>query len=679
MCNHHHDTHNHDHCCAEDHCCHGHHHHHEHGHEHHSHDHDHGCHCHDHGDHDHCHGEEELALWRPVMSGIMLLAGLVATHLGLWPEHSCVAALWYAVAFVPVGWGVAREAVESARGGDVFSEFMLMTVAAIGAFALGEYPEAVAVMLLYQIGEALQDRAVERARSSISSLIAFRPDHAMVVDEDGKSTRNVKPDDVAVGQIIEVKAGDRVPLDGELLGGGAEFNTAALTGESVPRRIEAGGEVLAGMIAVAATVRLRVVRPAGESAVSRILSMVEDAQSRKAPAELFVRRFARIYTPVVIALAVAVTVVPWLVSLAVDGFAYEFGTWFERSLIFLVISCPCALVISIPLSYFAAIGAGSKRGILFKGGNYIDALNDVDVVAFDKTGTLTTGHFGVERIEGLSADQLLAVASIELASKHPIAGAVVEYARRYSDGEIAEMPGVESVAGYGLACGQWLVGTTRLLETRGVAYPDDLNRIPDTLVAVAHEGRYVGCIVLADTPKPDAQQAIKSLCTMRSAAGRRIESHILSGDHQQLVAKVGAMLGADHAHGDLLPQDKVAHIERLQAEGRHVAFVGDGINDAPVLALAHVGIAMGAMGADMAVETADVIVQTDQPSKVAEAIALCRRTRRIVRQNIVFAIGIKVLVMALGVLGMANMWEAVFADSGVALLAVLNSLRVMKR
>lgn len=624
-------------------------------------------HSHEHGhDHGHCH-EEGLHWWQPVVAGAMLAAGLVAEHcLGVEAQW-WVRLMWYVAAFLPVGWCVVHEAIESAEHGEVFSEFMLMSVAAIGAFALGEYPEAVAVMLLYQIGETLQDMAVDRARDNIKSLMALRPDKAMVVS--GDAVVEQRPEDVAVGATIEVRPGDRVPLDGVLLGHAADFDTSALTGESVPRSVEQGGEVLAGMIAVDTAARLRVVRPAGESAVSRILTMVEDANSRKATAELLMHRFARIYTPVVIALAALVTLLPLAWSWLSPSWSYDFSVWFERSLVFLVISCPCALVISIPLTYFAGIGAASRKGILFKGGNYIDALNSVDTVCFDKTGTLTTGRFGVVAMEGLSPDDLRMVARMELSSTHPIARAVVEYANIEEKNEVEPLP-VKTISGYGLEYGGWLVGTRRLMEKGGVRCPDHLRTVAETLVAVAKDGEFKGYLLLADTPKEDAGKAIKSL---------KVESEILSGDHQALVDKLASRLGISRGHGDLLPQGKVEHIEALQRQGHKVAFVGDGINDAPVLALADVGIAMGAMGADMAVETADIIIQTDQPSKVAEAMAICRRTRRIVRQNIVFSIGFKVAVMLLGVVGLANMWIAVFADSGVALLAVLNSLRVMRK
>ena len=614
---------------------------------------------------------EERSFLKPAVSLAMLVAGVVMAAVDAeWFSSDTVRLAWYAVAYLPVGLGVMKEAWECAVKGDVFSEFMLMSVASIGAFAIGEYPEAVAVMLFYCIGETLQDMAVDRARDNIRSLMEFRPDHASVVTAGTVVTKS--PDDVRPGDLIEVKPGERVPLDGELVSGDAAFNTAALTGESVPRTIERGGEVLAGMIAADSVVRLRVVRPADQSAVARILQMVEQASERKAPAELFIRRFARVYTPAVIALAVLTVVVPWLWSLADAGFAYDFGTWFYRALIFLVISCPCALVISIPLSYFGGIGAASRQGVLFKGGNYLDAMTRVDTVVFDKTGTLTRGEFAVVRVDGARPDELLAaVAAIERGSNHPIARAVVAAAK----GGSAVADDIKEVPGYGLTATvegrRWAVGTLKLLEREGVSYPKDLADVPETIVACAKDGCYEGCIFLADTLKADAAEAVERL---HAEGVSSVE--ILSGDKQALVDKVARELRVDRSCGDLLPEGKVRRIEDLRRQGRCVAFVGDGINDAPVLALSDVGVAMGALGSDMAVETADVVIQTDQPSKVAAAVRIARRTRRIVRQNIVFAIGVKVLVMLLGLAGMANLWAAVFADVGVALLAVMNATRV---
>ena len=615
--------------------------------------------------------EEEMSWWKPALSLTLLIAGIIMNATGIhWFQSRWVQLAWYAAAWLPTGLGVLREAIEETREGEFFSEFLLMTVASIGAFAIGEYPEAVAVMTLYCIGEALQDHAVSRARGNIKSLIAFRPDHAVVV-RDGQCT-TIDPAEVVVGDIVEVKPGERVPIDGTLMDNAAAFDTAALTGESVPRVIEGGDEVLAGMIATESAVRLQALRPASESAVSRILHLVEEATERKAPAELFIRRFAKVYTPIVVGLAVMVVVLPWLCAHVIPDLNYDFTEWLHRALIFLVISCPCALVISIPLSYYAGLGAASRRGILFKGSNYLDTIAGVDTVVFDKTGTLTTGRFAVSQVDGLTDAQMATVAAIEQDSPHPIARAITNYCNPAA----AKVSDLRNIAGYGLSAvvsGEtWLVGTTRLLEREGVAFPAQLKQIAGTMVAVAVGGRYTGHILLNDQPKEDAGQAIAML------QGQGIDTVMLSGDKQALVDDVARSLGITHAHGDLLPQDKVEHIERLMAGGkRQVAFVGDGINDAPVLAMSNVGIAMGALGSDMAIETADVVIQTDQPSRVADAAALGRHTRSIVKQNITFAIAVKVLVMVLGILGIANMWQAVFADVGVALLCVLNSLRLM--
>lgn len=604
-----------------------------------------------------------ICLWPIVVSAVMLVAGLVAGWMDMPWFEGAVALVWYIVAFLPVGAGVMRSAVEHASHGDVFNEFMLMALASIGAFIIGEYPEAVAVMLLYQVGEMLQHRAVERVRRNISSMVAFRPDHAAVV-RNGKVV-TCAPEDVAVGETIEVKPGERVPLDGELLTADAAFDTSALTGESLPRAIATGSEVSAGMIATGSVVRLRVLRPAGESAVSRILHLVEEASARKAPTELFIRRFARVYTPAVFGLAVLVVLVPWLLSAIGLTSSYDFGQWFGRALIFLVIACPCALVISVPLGYFAGIGAASRRGILFKGGGSLDAISSVDTVAFDKTGTLTAGTFEVRRVEGLSNADLAMVAAMERSTSHPVARAIVEYAGHFA--APATMPDVKTVAGYGLEAGDWLAGTPRLLKMHDVSVPELLDDEQGTIVAMAAGGEYKGCIILGDVVRQDAREAVSRL---------GLHTVILSGDRQPIVDAVAEEIGADRGYGDLLPGDKAEYIASMQRDGHKVAFVGDGINDAPVLATSDVGIAFGAGSADMAVETADAVIHSGKLVKIAEAVEAGRRTRRIVKQNIVLAIGFKVLVMILGLFGVANIWMAVFADTGVALLAVLNSMRI---
>lgn len=614
---------------------------------------------------------EERNFLRPAASLALLLCGVAMDWLQAgWFSAEWVRVLWYAVAFLPVGLSVICEAVGEARKGDVFSEFMLMSVASVGAFLIGEYPEGVAVMLFYCIGETLQDMAVDRARDNIRSLMEFRPDRAVVVNGGQKTEKH--PEEVKIGDFIEVHPGERVPLDGVLTSPAAAFNTAALTGESVPRLIGQGQEVLAGMIATDTSSTLRVVREAKDSAVSRILNMVEEAAARKAPAELFIRKFARVYTPAVIALAVLVVALPWLWSLLSPQYGYVFSTWFYRALVFLVISCPCALVISVPLSYFAGIGAASTRGVLFKGGNWLDAITQVDTIVFDKTGTLTTGEFQVVQTDEMGENNLLGiVAAMEKDLSHPIAKAIVRAAgdSREVVTEVKNLPGRGVTAVHNGS--RWAAGTLRMLGEMGVSYPQELHNVPETIVACACDGTYMGCILLADTLKEDAVQAVKNI---RNAGVRQL--FILSGDKQSLVNKVADALHINGGYGDLMPDGKVERIAAMKENGHRVAFVGDGINDAPVLAASDVGIAMGAMGSDMAVETADVVLQTDQPSKVAEAILIGKKTRSIVRQNIFFAIGVKVLVMLLGVFGMANLWAAVFADVGVALLAVLNAMRI---
>ena len=623
--------------------------------------------------HHHEHEEEGMNWGLIIASAVFLVIGLLLDKLPMfWFINPYLIFFIYIVAFMPVGLPVMHKAWTAIKHEhDFFSEFMLMSVAAIGALYLGEYPEATAVMLLYCIGEGLQDRAVDRARDNIKSLLAFRPDFARMPDG-----RKERPENVEIGAKIEVQPGERVPLDGRLLRSSATFNTAALTGESMPRLIEAGQEVMAGMIATDSVVWLRVVRKANESAISRMLKMVEEATERKAPTENFIHRFAHIYTPTVITLAFLVVIVPWMVSLF-TAFNYYFSVWLHLALVFLVISCPCALVISVPLSYFAGIGAASRRGILFKGSNSLDAVTKLDTAVFDKTGTLTTGTFQVEKTVGLSEEDMALVAAVEAVNSHPIAQAIVKSMQGKELIDVDKNQ-IENVPGYGMKYKTWLMGTLKLLKQEGVNYDEALESVAETIVAVAEDKLFKGYILLADTPKA----GIFTLPKRLKAQGIKM-MQVLSGDKQALIDRLVVQFedAKDYVkgYGDLLPEHKVAHIEALKHDGREVAFIGDGINDAPVLALSNVGFAMGKMGADMAVETADVVIQTDDPLKVAEAIAIGRRTRRIVLQNIIFAIGVKVLVMVLGILGMATLWEAVFADSGVALLAVMNSMRALTK
>ena len=609
---------------------------------------------------------------RPALSFIMLISGVLMT-IGCveWFNDPGTALIWYILAYIPVSFEVLHGAFQNILNKEFFTEFTLMAIATIGAFVLGEYPEGVAVMLFYTVGETLNHRALHRARHDIQSLIEFRPESARVVDNNGMFAERV-PEDVLPGDIIEVRPGERVPLDGILLSESAMFNTAALTGESVPRLSETGSEIPAGVISEDTVVRMKVLRKSSESAISRILNMVEEAQQRKAPAELFMRKFAKIYTPIVIILSASTFLIPFIYAV-VTGDAFDFNKWFYRSLIFLVISCPCALVISIPLGYFAGIGAASRRGILFKGGCYLDSLAKADTVLFDKTGTLTTGKFAVTETPGLTDEDINIVASIEKAISHPVANAISSYGI-----QTVKDVKVKNIAGYGVEAevngAKWLVGTVRLMEKEGIECPDDVKHTKKTVAVCAADGKFKGYFVLADVVREDSAKAVEGL---KKKGMKSVE--ILSGDRQEIVNEVSSEINADGGHGELLPEGKAAYVEQLKAEGRKVVFVGDGINDAPVIALSDVGVAMGAMGSDMAIETADVVIADDRPSRLAEAVHISRRTRSIIMQNIIFVIGVKVAVMLLGVMGFANLWCAVFADVGVAMLSVMNAMRIMQK
>lgn len=617
---------------------------------------------------------------RALISFFLLMAGIILSAMGVsFFENQWIRLGWYLVAYFPVGIPVLKEAWEAMWKKDVFNEFTLMSVATIGAFFIGEYPEGVAVMLFYSIGELFQDAAVSRARRNIGALLDVRPEKASMVTENGIKT--IFSEEVRVGDTVEVKAGERVPLDGVMLSGSAAFNTSALTGESVPRHIKKDEEVLAGMIAVDSVCRIKVTRPFGQSALTRILELVQDATERKAPAEHFIRKFARIYTPLVTLLAALIVMLPWLWSLVNPEFTYLFNDWLYRGLVFLVISCPCALVISIPLGYFGGIGAASRQGILFKGGNYLDVITKINTVVMDKTGTLTKGVFEVQDIvpvEGLSKDELLCtVAMLESQSNHPIAKAIVP---SLPDNMVSSLPmNVREVAGQGMEGeidGKNIIaGNIKLLHANGVTYPDEVKDIPETTVLCAIDGKYAGYIIVADAPKEDAKIAVEEL---RKTGIKDIV--ILSGDKQAIVSKLAGELGIDHAYGNLLPEGKVEKFEELMRTGANrMAFVGDGINDAPVLALSDVGIAMGGLGSDVAIETADVIIQTDQPTKIPMAIRIGKETRQIILQNITMAIGVKLAVLLLGALGIASLWAAVFADVGVSLLAIFNAIRIMRK
>ena len=629
--------------------------------------------------------------WReylPAIISFVLLLGGIALDEYLQPAFwkGRVRLVWYLAAYLPVGLPVLKEAVEAIGKGEFFTEFFLMSLATIGAFAIGEYPEGVAVMLFYTVGELFQMAAVRRAKGNIKALLDVRPDKATVLREG--AFISVQPDAVQVGDTIRVRPGERVPLDGLLQNTHGSFDTAALTGESRPRSLAVDEKVLAGMISLDSVVEIHVTKLFGESSIARILDLVQNATARKAPTELFIRKFAKIYTPIVVLLAVLLVLAPYF--FVQD---YSFETWFYRALIFLVISCPCALVISIPLGYFGGIGAASRNGILFKGSNFLDLMTKVTTVVMDKTGTLTHGVFKVQKVEvALASDGVISshpltknellrfAAALEQHSTHPVGKALIKHAGELQlDWRNAIVADVQEIAGHGLSgtvdSRPVLVGNTRLLQKSGIAYPLALDAEVDTIAVVALDGKYAGFIIIADEIKPDAQQTVADL----RRAGVR-ELIMLSGDKDAVVQKVVAALGIERGFGNLLPEGKVEKVEALQREDttRTVAFMGDGINDAPVLASADIGIAMGALGSDVAIETADVVIQTDEPSKVATAIGIGRATRRVVWQNIALAFGVKLLVLALGAGGLATMWEAVFADVGVALLAILNAVRVQK-
>lgn len=619
-------------------------------------------------------------IWAPLASCLFLIMGVIFQQQEWeWFARPAIQFGWFLLGFLPVGFPVMREAVEGIMQREWFNEFSLMTLASVGAFYIGEYPEALAVMLLYTLGEMLQDKAVGKATRDIRRLLDVRPEQVEVYQEG--AFRTVSPREVKVGELIEVRSGERVPLDGTLQNPHAVFDTSALTGESMPRHMQQGDDVLAGMIAGGQAVRLLVTKLYEQSTLARILNLVQDATERKAPAELFIRRFARVYTPVVMILALLIVLLPAVVSVVHAGFDYVFEDWLYRGLVFLVISCPCALVISIPLGYFGGIGVASRMGILFKGSNYLDAITRVNTVVFDKTGTLTTGSFQVTSMQasGIQEEELLRLLiSVEKKSTHPVAQAIVRYAAGRG-AEPVEVTALSEQAGYGLEAEveqhKLLVGNIRLLGERGVSVPDGLANSVSTVVACAVDGCYAGCLLLSDTLKEDSKDAVKALKALK------IDNiQMLSGDKQEIVDTFAAELGIEKAYGDLLPEGKAAYMERLNSiPDASVAFVGDGMNDAPVLALSDVGIAMGGLGSDAAIESADVVIQTDQPLRVATAISIGRATRKIVMQNIVAAIGMKVLVLLAGTLGFATLWAAVFADVGVALLVVLNSVRILNK
>ena len=622
-----------------------------------------------------------LALFFTVMAldELGVLAGIFGEPGALYASFAL-----YLIPYLIAGHDVLLKAWRNIRRGEAFDESFLMAVATIGAFAMIFFPETephmaegAAVMLFYQVGELFQSYAVGKSRKSIAAMMDIAPDYANI-ERDGAIVE-VDPDEVQVGDIIVVKPGERVPIDGVVVDGTSQLDTAALTGESVPRHIEVGGEVISGCINMTGVLRIRTTKLFGTSTVSRILELVENASEKKARTENFITRFARVYTPIVTLAAVAIAVVPPLLGMG------AWAGWILRGLTFLVVSCPCALVISVPMSFFGGIGGASRLGILVKGSNYLEALAQVDTVVFDKTGTLTSGTFGVVGVhpaDGIDGDQLLAVAAhAEAFSDHPIALSVKKayLDEAPADSErVIDQARIESAAeesGHGVKATvdghAVLVGNDKLMSAHGISCPDC--ELTGTILHVAIDGSYAGHIVIADTVKDDAARAIADL----HAAG--VERCImLTGDREEVARSVASDLGLDEYHAQLLPGDKVEQVERILDSARgNLAFVGDGINDAPVLTRADVGIAMGAMGSDAAIEAADIVLMDDKPSNIARAIRVARKTMRIVHQNIVFAIGVKLLILALAAVGIANMWLAVFGDVGVAVIAILNAMRAM--
>lgn len=629
---------------------------------------------HDHGhNHEHNIKDSLFKLFMPsIISLILLLIGIGFDH--YFPQSwfsGYVRIAWYVIAYLPVGLPVLREAYESIVKGDVFSEFFLMCIATIGAFAIGEYPEGVAVMLFYTIGETFQGMAVSKAKSNIKSLLDQRPDEVNILENN--IAVKIKAKDAKIGDIIQLKAGEKLGLDGELLSDSASFNTAALTGESKPDTKKKGDTVLAGMINGNTIAQVRVTTAYNDSKLSKILELVQNAVAKKAPAELFIRKFAKIYTPIVVYLAIAICLLPMLF---VDN--YIFSDWLYRALVFLVISCPCALVISIPLGYFGGIGAASKNGILFKGSNYLDSISKIHNVVMDKTGTMTEGVFKVQEViikPDFDKEEILKLINVlESHSTHPVATAIHNHAGKIDTA--IELKNVEEISGHGLKAevnGKELyVGNFKLLDKFNISYDIDPSSVVYTTIAIAYDQKFAGYLTIADEIKADAPETVSKL----KALGIKVT--MLSGDKTNVVQFVADKLGIAKAFGDLLPEDKVNKVNEIKAKNETVAFVGDGVNDAPVIALSTVGIAMGGLGSDAAIETADVVIQDDKPSKIAMAINIGKQTKKIVWQNIGLAFVVKAFVLILGAGGLATMWEAVFADVGVALLAILNAVRIQK-
>ena len=605
-------------------------------------------------------------LWRIIIGAAVLVAATIINFNNEWLQIAL-----FIISYIIVGGDVVKRAVKNIFKGQVFDENFLMSIATIGAFFIGEYPEGVAVMLFYQVGELFQSYAVGKSRKSIASLMDIRPDYANV--KKGDELVKVDPDEVQIGDIIVIKAGEKIPLDGKVIEGSSMIDTSALTGESIPREVEVGSDILSGCININGVITAEVTKEFGESTVSKILDLVENASSKKSNSEQFITKFARYYTPVVVIIAVFLAIIPPLV---IDG--ATFSDWIYRALAFLVVSCPCALVISIPLSFFGGIGGASKKGILVKGSNYLEALAETEIVVFDKTGTLTKGVFNVQEIhpEGVSKEELLELtAYVESYSNHPISLSLKRaYGKEIDNGRISD---VEEISGHGVIATvdgkKVMAGNIKLMKMMDIPYFK--GELIGTAVHVAVNNKYIGYIVIADEVKPDSAQAIKEL---KAANIKQIV--MLTGDNKSVGSKVAKELGVDKVYAELLPADKVEKLEELfsqKSKKGKLAFVGDGINDAPVLARADIGIAMGGLGSDAAIEAADIVIMTDEPSKIATAMKISKKTLKIAHQNIVFAIGIKIIVLILSAFGITTMWAAIFADVGVTIIAVLNAFRAL--
>lgn len=605
-------------------------------------------------------------LWRIIIGAAVLATAVLLSLNNEWLQIAL-----FIISYIIVGGDVVKRAVKNIFKGQVFDENFLMSIATIGAFFIGEYPEGVAVMLFYQVGELFQSYAVGKSRKSIASLMDIRPDYANV--KKGDELVKVDPDEVQIGDIIVIKAGEKIPLDGKVIEGSSMIDTSALTGESVPREVEVGSDILSGCININGVITAEVTKEFGESTVSKILDLVENASSKKSNSEQFITKFARYYTPIVVIIAVFLAIIPPLV---IDGAI--FSDWIYRALAFLVVSCPCALVISIPLSFFGGIGGASKKGVLVKGSNYLEALAETEIVVFDKTGTLTKGVFNVQEIhpEGVSKEELLELtAHAESYSNHPISLSLKRaYSKEIDNGRISD---VEEISGHGVIATvdgkKVMAGNIKLMKMMDIPYFK--GELIGTIVHVAVNNKYIGYIVIADEVKEDSAQAIKEL---KAANIKQIV--MLTGDNKSIGSKVAKELGLDKVYAELLPADKVEKLEELfsqKSKKGKLAFVGDGINDAPVLARADIGIAMGGLGSDAAIEASDVVIMTDEPSKIATTMKISKKTLKIAHQNIVFAIGIKIIVLILSAFGITTMWAAIFADVGVTIIAVLNAFRAL--